>query len=120
MAQSPPALRDPAAAPEVDRVRLALISLARGFDTGAGRVAGGDGDRIDWLRTTPFIPLHLACLAVFWVGVSRVPLENAGALSLCWTFAIPGFYPRYFAHRAFRTRRSVQFVFACLGASSVQ
>ncbi|MDH4172803.1 MAG: acyl-CoA desaturase, partial [Betaproteobacteria bacterium] len=35
-------------------------------------------------------------------------------------FAITAFYHRYFSHRAFRTSRVMQFVFALLGASAVQ
>jgi stearoyl-CoA desaturase (delta-9 desaturase) len=35
-------------------------------------------------------------------------------------FAITGFYHRYFSHRAFRTSRAAQLVFALLGASAVQ
>jgi stearoyl-CoA desaturase (delta-9 desaturase) len=107
-------------APRPDRVRLALASLARWFDSGTDRAGGVDGDRIDWLRTTPFILVHVACLAVFWVGVSRLALQIAGALYVLRMFAITGFYHRYFAHRTFRTSRAVQFTFACIGASSVQ
>jgi stearoyl-CoA desaturase (Delta-9 desaturase) len=40
-------------------------------------------DRIDWARAVPFIFLHLACLAVVWVGVSRSALGLA-ALRLVW------------------------------------
>ncbi len=121
MPQPQPAPHDPAvAAPEVDRRRLVLVSLARWFDSGTERATDRDGDRIDWLRTTPFIAVHLACLAVFWVGVSRLALEIAGGLYLLRMFAITGFYHRYFAHRTFRACRTVQFVFACIGASSVQ
>ena len=97
-----------------------LASVARWFDSGTERTAQGDGDRIDWLRTAPFIAVHLACLAVFWVGVSRLALEIAGALYVLRMFAITGFYHRYFAHRTFRTSRALQFIFACIGASSVQ
>jgi stearoyl-CoA desaturase (delta-9 desaturase) len=97
-----------------------LASVARWFDTGTARTAEGDGDRIDWLRTAPFIAVHLACLAVFWVGVSHLALEIAGALYVLRMFAITGFYHRYFAHRTFRTSRALQFIFACIGASSVQ
>ncbi len=102
-----------------DRPRLALASVARWFDSSTERdpVAG---DRIDWLRTLPFIAVHLACLAVIWVGVSRLALEVAGGLYVVRMFAITGFYHRYFAHRTFRTSRAVQFIFACIGASSVQ
>jgi stearoyl-CoA desaturase (Delta-9 desaturase) len=121
MAQPQTAPNDPAiGAPEVNRVRLVLVSLARWFDSGTERVTDRDADRIDWLRTTPFIAVHLACLAVFWVGISRLTLEIAGGLYLLRMFAITGFYHRYFAHRTFRTTRAVQFMFACIGASSVQ
>ena len=121
MAQNQTAAHDPAVlAPEVDRVQLVLASLARWFDSGTERATQPDGDRIDWLRTTPFIAVHLACFAVFWVGVSRLALEIAGGLYLLRMFAITGFYHRYFAHRTFRTSRALQFAFACIGASSVQ
>jgi stearoyl-CoA desaturase (delta-9 desaturase) len=113
-------MAQPQTAPQVDRVRLVLVSLARWFDSDTERATQRDGDRIDWLRTAPFIAVHLACLAVFWVGVSRLALEIAGGLYLLRMFAITGFYHRYFAHRTFRTTRVLQFVFACIGASSVQ
>ena len=64
--------------------------------------------------------MHLACFAVFWVGVSRSALVVAAALYVLRMFAITGFYHRYFAHRTFRTSRAVQFAFACIGASCVQ
>ncbi|HQZ32446.1 MAG TPA: acyl-CoA desaturase, partial [Arenimonas sp.] len=90
------------------------------FDTSAVAVDDRDPDRIDWLRVVPFIALHLACLAVFWVGFSWFALWTAVALYAVRMFAITGFYHRYFAHKAFRTSRPVQFAFAVLGASSVQ
>ena len=61
---------DPASAP---RSR----ALLRWIDTSAGSGAAdpaGD-DRIDWLRALPFVGLHLACLGVFWVGVSATALQ---------------------------------------------
>jgi stearoyl-CoA desaturase (Delta-9 desaturase) len=78
------------------------------------------GDRIDWLRATPFVAMHLACLAVFWVGVSPVAVIVAVALYALRMFALTAFYHRYFSHRTFRASRAVQFVFALIGASSVQ
>jgi stearoyl-CoA desaturase (delta-9 desaturase) len=121
MAQFQTAPHDPAVAtPQVGRVRLVLTSLSRWFDSGTERSADRDDERIDWLRTAPFIAVHLACLAVFWVGVSRLALEFAFALYVLRMFAITGFYHRYFAHRTFRTSRAVQFAFACIGAASVQ
>lgn len=76
--------------------------------------------RIDWLRTLPFIAMHVACLGVFWVGWSPVAVAMAVALYLLRMFAITGFYHRYFSHRTFKTSRKIQFVFALIGAASAQ
>ena len=98
-----------------------LITLLRWFDNEAGALPGdGDSRKIDWLRTLPFIALHLACLAVFWVGVSPVAVAMAVGLYLLRMFAITGFYHRYFSHRASRASRPVQFLFALVAASAAQ
>ena len=76
--------------------------------------------KIDWLRTIPFIGLHLAVLFVFAVGWSPIALVIAIALYCIRMFAITGFYHRYFSHKAFRTSRLIQFLFAVIGASAVQ
>jgi stearoyl-CoA desaturase (delta-9 desaturase) len=100
-------------------------ALRRWFDTGAAVAANDDaddpdGDRIDWLRAVPFVAMHVACLAVFAVGVSPVAVAIAVALYAVRMFAITGFYHRYFSHRTFRAPRAVQFAFALIGAASVQ
>ncbi len=77
-------------------------------------------NRIDWLRALPFVMLHLACFGVIWVGWSPFALQFALVLYLIRMFAITGFYHRYFSHKAFKTSRSAQFLFAVLGASAVQ
>ena len=100
-------------------LRRCARSLRRWFDTSAP-VEGTHSGRIDWLRAAPFIGMHLACLGVFWVGVSRTALVVALGAYALRMFAITAFYHRYFAHRTFRTSRTLQFVFACLGASCVQ
>ena len=79
-----------------------------------------DERRIDWVRAIPFIALHLAVLFVLLVGWSPVAVAAAVVLYALRMFAITGFYHRYFSHRAFRTSRMVQFIFAVIGASSVQ
>jgi stearoyl-CoA desaturase (Delta-9 desaturase) len=99
-------------------LRRAGVALRRWFDNGADD--GGRGDGIDWLRVLPFIAMHLACLGVLWVGVSGFALAVAAVLYALRMFAITGFYHRYFSHRAFKTSRPLQFVFAALAASSVQ
>ncbi|HEX5755253.1 MAG TPA: acyl-CoA desaturase [Arenimonas sp.] len=95
-------------------------ALRRWFDSAVDDDAGGDPDRVDWLRALPFVGLHLACLGVLWVGVSPIAVAVAVALYAAHMFAITGFYHRYFSHRAFRTSRGLQFLFALLGAASVQ
>jgi stearoyl-CoA desaturase (Delta-9 desaturase) len=95
-------------------------ALARWLDSSAGCALNDDDKHIDWLRTLPFIALHLSCVALIWVGVSAFAVATAVALYAIRMFAITGFYHRYFSHRAFRASRLVQFVFAAIAASSVQ
>ena len=83
-------------------------------------VQAPDAYRINWVRTLPFLLLHVACIAVWWVGWSPVAICTAVGLYLLRMFAITGIYHRYFSHRTYRTSRWLQFVFAVLGASSVQ
>jgi stearoyl-CoA desaturase (delta-9 desaturase) len=79
-----------------------------------------NSDRIDWYRIVPFILVHLACLAVFYVGFSWVAFWTAVGLYVLRMFAITGWFHRYFAHRNFKTSRPVQFIFAFIGTSSAQ
>jgi stearoyl-CoA desaturase (delta-9 desaturase) len=64
--------------------------------------------------------MHVACLAVIWVGWNW----TAGAVFLAAlfvrVFGLTAFYHRYFSHRAFRTSRWVQFLGAVLGSAAVQ
>ncbi len=76
--------------------------------------------QIDWLRTIPFIVMHIAVLFVFVVGWSPIAIATAIILYAIRMFAITGFYHRYFSHKAFKTSRPIQFLFALIGASSVQ
>jgi stearoyl-CoA desaturase (delta-9 desaturase) len=101
------------------RRSAAWRQLVAWFDNAAG-VADNEPERIDWLRVVPFIGLHLACLALLWVGASAVAVAVAVALYALRMFAVTAFYHRYFAHRAFKTSRALQLVFAVLGASAVQ
>jgi stearoyl-CoA desaturase (Delta-9 desaturase) len=77
-------------------------------------------EKTDWLRCIPFIGLHLACLAVFYVGFSWAALAMAVVLYLVRMHAITGWYHRYFSHRTFKTSRFWQFVWAFIGNSSAQ
>jgi stearoyl-CoA desaturase (Delta-9 desaturase) len=77
-------------------------------------------DRIDWVRVWPYFALHAVCLFVFVVGVSCIAVGVAATLYAVRMFALTAFYHRYFSHRAFKTSRVAQFVFALIGASAVQ
>lgn len=101
-------------------VSTAKAAVLRWFDTSVDPAEIAAEARVDWLRTVPFLLLHLACLLAFWTGVSATALAIAGALYVVRMFAITGFYHRYFSHRAFKTSRAWQFVFAVAGASAVQ
>lgn len=89
------------------------------FPEGAERVRELP-ERFEWSRAIPFIVLHLGCLGVIWTGWSWTAVGIAVALYLVRMFAVTGLYHRYFCHRAFKTSRPVQFLFALLGLTAVQ
>ena len=102
-------------------IRRSVVAFIRWFDTSANvETSDAEPNAIDWLRVFPFIAMHLACFAVLWVGFSWFALWIALALYAVRMFAITGFYHRYFSHKAFRTSRPIQFLFAMIGAASVQ
>jgi stearoyl-CoA desaturase (delta-9 desaturase) len=103
-------------------VSTALTSLVRWFDSWAATESAAEArDRsIDWLRVVPFVLLHASVAFVLVVGWSPAALAVAAAWYALRMFAITAFYHRYFSHRAFRTSRVMQFLFALLGASAVQ
>ncbi len=96
--------------------------LMKWFDSHeeTGLASGKDGNQMDRVRTIPFMGMHLAMLAVIWVGWSPVAVLVAVLLYGIRMFAITGFYHRYFSHRTFKTSRPMQFVFALIGASAAQ
>ncbi len=108
------------------RWRRLGLALVRWVDSGAGSAAPpAPGPvpaehRVDWPRILPFVVLHLGCLGVLWVGISPVAVGVAIGLYVVRMFAITAFYHRYFSHRAFKTSRVAQFLFAVLGNAAVQ
>jgi stearoyl-CoA desaturase (delta-9 desaturase) len=90
------------------------------FDNSNINEADNVGEAIDWMRVIPFILMHLACLLVFVVGWSPVAIWVAVLSYLIRMFAITAFYHRYFSHKAFKTSRFCQFLFALLGATATQ
>ncbi|MFP6819980.1 MAG: acyl-CoA desaturase, partial [Acinetobacter sp.] len=70
-----------------------------------------DNKKIQWVRIIPFILLHLACLAVFYVGISWFALAFMLMFYLIRMFSITAFFHRYLSHKTFKTYRVVQFIF---------
>ncbi len=64
--------------------------------------------------------MHLACLAIFWVGWSWTAIGVAVFVYFARVFALTAFYHRYFSHRSFKTTRWFQFLGALLGSSAGQ
>jgi len=101
-----------------------LKSLIRWIDswstTAQPEILNAENSKIQWLRILPFILLHLACLAVFWVGVSWFAVGFMLLFYLIRMFSITAFFHRYLSHKTFQTSRTVQFLFLLLGTMSAQ
>jgi stearoyl-CoA desaturase (delta-9 desaturase) len=74
----------------------------------------------NWVKAAPFIVLHLALVAVFFVPVDVTVLVLCAATYFVRMFGITGGYHRYFAHRAYKASRPMQFLLAWLGCSAMQ
>jgi stearoyl-CoA desaturase (Delta-9 desaturase) len=80
-------------------------------------------DRLDGVispYSVAFVAIHLGCFAVNWTGVSSRAVVLGLVLYVVRIFAIGAGYHRYFAHRAFRTSRALQFGLAFLALTSAQ
>ena len=97
-----------------------LKKIITWLDNSANTDAQAETHTVDWLRVIPFVLMHLACLSVIWVGFSWFACLFAITLYVLRMFAVTGFYHRYFSHKAFKTSRFMQFVFAVIGATAVQ
>jgi stearoyl-CoA desaturase (Delta-9 desaturase) len=69
---------------------------------------------------TAFWLVHLACLSVFYTGVTWSALAVCLALFWLRMFGVTAGYHRYFAHRSYKTSRPFQFVLALCGTLAVQ
>ena len=77
-------------------------------------------EKTRWIANIPFWSVHLACVMVFFTGVTWVSFSTCIALYLVRMFGITGGYHRYFSHRSYKTSRAFQFLLALLGSSAVQ
>ena len=67
-----------------------------------------------------FALFHVGALLPIWVGWSPVALAVAFALYVIRAFGVTAGYHRYFAHRAFKTSRPVQFLLGLAGSLAMQ
>ena len=63
--------------------------------------ASASSESIDWWRVLPFVALHVALIALLWVGWSPFAVAFSVFMYVLRMFAITGFYHRYFAHKTF-------------------
>ncbi len=97
-----------------------MKAIRRWFLNDSLDLGGVEKDRIDWFRIVPLVLLHIGAFAAPLAGISTVAVLTAVGAYLLRMFAITGFYHRYFSHRAFRTSRPVQFIFAAIAATAAQ
>jgi stearoyl-CoA desaturase (delta-9 desaturase) len=74
----------------------------------------------NWFKAMPFLGLHLAFIAVFFVPLDWGVVLLCGVTYFLRMFGITAGYHRYFAHRAYKASRLVQFGLAWLGCSAMQ
>lgn len=77
-------------------------------------------ERIEFWGNLPFIGMHIGCLLVFQVGVSKTALIVFFVSLIPRMFGLTAGYHRYFSHRSFKTSRAFQFFLALLGSCAFQ
>lgn len=90
------------------------------FDNTTVKLDNVDVNKADWGRVWPFVMMHLACFAAFWVGCSKAAIITAVTLYWVRIFSIGAFYHRYFSHKTFQANRFWQFIFAIMCMTSIQ
>ncbi len=77
-------------------------------------------ERMDRVTSLPFFAVHLLPLAALWTGATAFDWALCAALYVLRMFFVTAGYHRYFAHRAFRTSRAMQFLLAFGGGMAAQ
>ncbi len=88
-------------------------------DSPSAYVRGPD-EQVNWVRSIPFILVHLMPLGALWAGVHLRDVLLCVALYYVRMFFITAGYHRYFAHRAYKLGRGMQFLMAFGGATAAQ
>ena len=77
-------------------------------------------ERVLWRKSLPFFLVHLAPIGLFWTGLRWRDALLVAALYFGRMFFITAGFHRYFAHRAYKTSRAMQFVLAVGGSTACQ
>lgn len=100
---------------------LGRLGLVRNWFVSENNFLEEDNDNaIDWIRVTPFFLLILSSFLVFYVNVTGIAVLTAVFLVFIRAFSICAFYHRYFSHKAFKTNRFWQFIFAAIAGTAIQ
>jgi stearoyl-CoA desaturase (delta-9 desaturase) len=76
--------------------------------------------RTSVIKVLPFVGVHLACFAAFFIDFRWSYLALAIALYYIRMFFVTAGYHRYFSHRSFKTSRTFQFLLAFAAMTSSQ
>lgn len=77
-------------------------------------------EKINWLKSMPFIILHLSPFALFFVDVTWRDVLLCVAAYYIRMFFITAGYHRYFSHRSYKMGRVAQFFMALGGTLALQ
>jgi stearoyl-CoA desaturase (delta-9 desaturase) len=77
-------------------------------------------DPASWPMMVLFVAIHLACFGAIWTGVQWQDIGLCLSLYAIRMFGVTAGYHRYFAHKAYKAGRVMQFLLAALAQSSLQ
>ncbi len=77
-------------------------------------------EKVDFVKSIPFILVHVAPFGLLWTGVHLRDIVLCFALYYARMFFITAGFHRYFSHRAYKLGRVMQFIMAFGGTTSVQ
>jgi stearoyl-CoA desaturase (delta-9 desaturase) len=84
------------------------------------RTLSADMVRTDWIKSIPFVIIHLLPLGLLWTGVRPIDWVVCFGLYFARMFFITGVYHRYFSHRSYKMGRVMQFLMALGGTTAAQ
>jgi len=98
--------------------RLAASNVTARSRFGAPSAPSG-GRRFNATATILYLLMHMGCLGIVWTGVTSEALAIFVGAFLLRSIGVSVVYHRYFAHRTYRTSRTVQFLMGLYGSLTV-